>query len=81
MGGMGAIKSHLCFAPLASLAHPCMHESPPSCILFLGWNKGIGMEGWAAMGRALSSKKNLKKLALGKESVTESSSDPDHLKD
>jgi hypothetical protein len=33
-------------------------------VLFVGGNKGIGVEGWAAVGRALSSKRNLKKLDL-----------------
>jgi hypothetical protein len=41
-----------------------MHESPPS-ILFVVGNRGIGMEGWAAVARALSSKRNLKNLDLG----------------
>jgi hypothetical protein len=44
-----------------------MHESPPPSILFVGDNRGIRMEGWAAVGRALSSKRNLKKLYLGEE--------------
>jgi hypothetical protein len=41
--------------------------------LFVGGNNGIGIEGWAAVGRALSSKKNLKKLNLGEERGNESS--------
>jgi hypothetical protein len=37
------------------------------------------MEGWVVFGRALSSKRNLKKLDLGEERGNASSSDPDHL--
>jgi hypothetical protein len=73
----GALRPHLCCAPLAaalcSLAHPCMHESPPPSILFVGGNSGIGMEGWAAVGLALSTKRNLKKLYLGDQRGNESS--------
>jgi hypothetical protein len=56
-----------------------MHESPPPSILFVGYNRGIGVEGWVAVARALSSKKNLKKLNLGEERRNESSCDPVHL--
>jgi hypothetical protein len=33
--------------------------------LFVGGNSDIKMEGWAAVGKVLSSKKNIKKLYLG----------------
>jgi hypothetical protein len=36
-------------------------------LLLVGSNRGIGIEGWAAVGRALSSKRNLKKLNIGEE--------------
>jgi hypothetical protein len=36
-------------------------------LLLVGYNRGIGIEGWAAAGRALSSKRNLKKLNIGEE--------------
>jgi hypothetical protein len=44
-----------------------MHESHSPSILLEGSNCGIGKEGWAAVGRALSSNKNLKTLYLGEE--------------
>jgi hypothetical protein len=44
-----------------------MHSSPSPSILFVGSNSGIEIEGWAAVARALSSKRNLKKLDLGEE--------------
>jgi hypothetical protein len=56
-----------------------MHTGITSSILFVGDNRGIGIEGWAAVGRALSSKKKLKKLALSEEIVIESLSIADHL--
>jgi hypothetical protein len=43
-----------------------MHVSPPLSILFVGGNIGIGMEGWTALAKALSSKRNLKKIDIGK---------------
>jgi hypothetical protein len=46
--------------------------------LLVGDNRDIGMEGWAAVGRALSSKKNLKKLDLSKLRGGVSSTYPDH---
>jgi hypothetical protein len=49
-----------------------MHAGITSSILFVADNRGIGMEVWAAVGRALSSKRKLKKLALGEEIVIES---------
>jgi hypothetical protein len=48
-----------------------MHESLSPFILFVDDISGIGMEGWAAVGRALSSKNNLKKLDLGEERENE----------
>jgi hypothetical protein len=42
-----------------------MQFSTPPSILFVGRNRRIGMEGWAAVGRALPSKRNLRKLDLG----------------
>jgi hypothetical protein len=48
-------------------------------MLFVAGNYGIRMEGWAAVGRALPSKMNLKKLNLGEERGNEPSTDPDHL--
>jgi hypothetical protein len=63
---------------LSLLSCSYMHSSPPPCILFLAGNCDIGIEEWAAVGRALSSMRNLKKLYLGEERGNESSSDPDH---
>jgi hypothetical protein len=53
-----------------------LSSSPPS-ILFVGWNSGIEMEGWAAVGMALTSKRNLKKLNLGEQIENASTSDRD----
>jgi hypothetical protein len=58
-----------------------MHASPPPSILLVGYNSGIGIEGWVAVGRALSSKRNLKKLNVGEKGRNESSCDPVYLKD
>jgi hypothetical protein len=52
-----------------------MYASPPPSILFVGRNRGIGMEGWAAVASALFSKRNMKKLDLGEERGNESSCD------
>jgi hypothetical protein len=46
------------------LSCSAMHASPTPSILFVGGNRGIGMEGWEAVGIALSSKWNFKKLDL-----------------
>jgi hypothetical protein len=46
-------------------------------MLFVGNNSDIGKEGWAAVGRALSSKKNLKKFDLSEFRGRVSSTDPD----
>jgi hypothetical protein len=70
------VASLLCSALCHSqLSCPSMRESPS--ILFEANNRHIGIEGWAAVGRALFSKKNFKKLDLGKESVNESSYYPE----
>jgi hypothetical protein len=47
-------------------------------MLFVDCNWSIGMEGWVAVGRALSSKRNLKMLGLGEERGNESSCDTVH---
>lgn len=49
--------------PFSAHSHPCT-----VCLtfnLFIGENSSIGMEGWAALARVLSSQRNVKKLVLG----------------
>lgn len=47
----------------------CRDFVSPLFILFLGNNGGIGVEGWAAVGKALLTLRNLKKLDLGEREV------------
>jgi hypothetical protein len=58
IGAKEALKPHICCASGRSLIRI-------SSILFIGGNMGIGMEGWTVVARALSLKRNLKKLNLG----------------
>jgi hypothetical protein len=52
-----------------------MQTSPSPSVVFVGYNSGIGLEGWVAVGRSLSFKRNIKKLDLGEERGNASSAD------
>jgi hypothetical protein len=74
-GLLGRISAVLLSRPLSAL----FHESPSPFILLVGDNSCIEKEGWAAVGKALLSKRNFKKLDLSEERGNESSSDPGRL--
>jgi hypothetical protein len=59
---------------LAPRAASHLLDVPPHSNLFVGNNWGIGMEGWVAVGRALSSMRNLKKLDIGNYALSFSAS-------
>jgi hypothetical protein len=72
------LSSRISTVLLSRPLYALLHESPSLSILFVEENSDIGMEGWAAVGRALSSKRNFKNLNLCEERGNASSSDPDY---